>query len=122
VLLTQGRKDLLDEAKLLDIPGGPSLRLRFQGMFEGRSVTWLATLTALAAPARSGTAGALPASYIEIGEDRAEGTPIAVGLPVAAIDAPTIRKAMIMIRQYRRLRRGRQEFAPPEQDARRTGL
>lgn len=47
---TPGRKDLLDEAELLDPPGGATLRLRFSGQFEGQSVTWLATLRALANP------------------------------------------------------------------------
>lgn len=115
-----GRTDLLDEAELLDIPGGPALRLRFQGMLEGQAVTWLVTLRALAAPDSDGASGALPVSYIEVGEDSPGGVPIAVGLPVAAIDEPTIRKAMIMIRQYRRLRRGRHEYGPTGQDARRT--
>lgn len=118
----QGPKDVLYEAELLDVPGGPALRLRFQGTFEGRSVTWLATLHALAAPApdSDGTIAPLPASFIEIGDEGPEGVPIAVGLPVAAIDEPTIRKAMIMIRRYRRLRRGRHEYGPRGQDAART--
>jgi hypothetical protein len=116
----QVRKDVLDEAELLDVPGAPELRLRFRGGFEGRAVTWLATLRALAAPDSDGTTGALPASYIEIGEDRPDGVPIEVGLPVAAVDEPTIRKAMIMIRQYRRLRRGRHEYGPTGRDAPRT--
>jgi hypothetical protein len=36
-----------------------------------------------------------------------------VGLHVERIDPPTVRKAMIMIRRYKRLRRGRHEYGPP---------
>jgi len=110
---TQRRKDVLDDAELQDAPGGPTLRLRFQGPFEGRSVTWLATLLAIAAPEPEGSVASSPASFIEIGEENREGIPITVALPVATIDEPTIRKAMIMIRRYRRLRRGRHEYGLP---------
>jgi hypothetical protein len=41
-------EDILSEAELLDEPGGKILRLRFEGRFQGRQVTWLATLLALA--------------------------------------------------------------------------
>jgi len=109
----QRRKDVLDDAELQDAPGGPALRLRFQGPFEGRSVTWLATLLALSAPGSEGSIATSPASFIEIGEENREGIPITVALPVATIDEPTIRKSMIMIRRYRRLRRGRHEYGPP---------
>lgn len=121
-----GRKDLLDEAELLDPPGGATLRLRFSGQFEGQPVTWLATLRALANPEpeqkqeQGETPAAPPGSYIDIGADQVDGIPITVGLPVAAIDEPTIRKAIIMIRRYRRLRRGRHDYGPPEQGAPRT--
>jgi hypothetical protein len=115
----RGQTEILDEAELHDAPGGPTLRLRFRGAFEGRPVIWLATLTALAVPSSGGSFGE-PASYIEIGEEGPEGVPISVGLPVAAIDEPTIRKAMIMIRRYRRLRRGRHEYGRAGQAAPRS--
>ncbi len=107
------RTDVLDDAELQDPPGGAFLRLHFRGPFEGRPVTWLATLRATAAPGPERSIGGLAASFIEIGDDTPEGVPITVGLPVATIDEPTIRKAMIMIRRYRRLRRGRHEYGPP---------
>jgi hypothetical protein len=94
--------DALKDVELLDAPGGTSLRLRFQGPFEGRTVTWLATLHALA-----GRGGG---NYLEIGEDLPGGSPIAVGLQVPRIDLPTVRKAVIMIRRYKRLRRGRHDY------------
>jgi hypothetical protein len=94
--------DILQDVELLDTPGGTSLRLRFQGPFEGRTVTWLATLHAL-----TGRGGG---NYIEIGEDLPGGIPIAVGLQVPRIDRPTARNAVIMIRRYKRLCRGRHEY------------
>ncbi len=97
--------DLLEEADLLDAPGGKSLRLRFQGRFEGRMVTWLATLRALDDPCDTATP-----NYIEVGVNGPDGIPITVGLDVDRVDLPTVRKAMIMIRRYKRLRRGRHEY------------
>jgi hypothetical protein len=98
-----GPADVLRDVELLDAPGGTSLRLRFQGPFEGRTVIWLATLRALAGRGGGG-------NYIEIGDDLPDGIPIAVGLQVPRIDLPTVRKAVIMIRRYKRLRRGRHDY------------
>lgn len=107
----QSRGDLLEEAELFDAPGGESLRLRFQGRFEGRVVTWLATLHAIGNPCNTAYPGtSTTPSYIEVGADGPNGIPITAGLQVARIDLPTVRKAMIMIRGYKRLRRGRYEY------------
>jgi len=102
--------DVLDEAELLDAPGGESLRLRFQGRFEGRMVTWLATLRALDNQRHTATANTTTTNYIEVGADGPDGVPIMAGLQVELIDLPTVRKAMIMIRRYKGLRRGRYEY------------
>jgi len=102
--------DVLAEAELLDTTGGSSLRLRFPGPFEGRVVTWEATLVALAAPEGCAGMGGPGENFIEIGEDGPSGVPIRVGLQVARIDRPTVRKAIIMIRRYKRLRRGRHGY------------
>lgn len=104
------RTDVLAEAELLDAPGGSALRLRFPGPFEGRTVTWDATFVALGNPAVRAGSGMSAGNFIEIGADGPNGVPIRVGLQVARIDAPTIRKTMIMIRRYRRLRRGRHDY------------
>jgi len=102
--------DVIAETELLDAPGGSALRLRFSGPFEGRVVTWDATFLALAAPEVRAGAERSAENFIEIGEDGPSGTPIRVGLQVAQIDVPTIRKTMIMIRRYKRLRRGRHDY------------
>lgn len=94
--------DIFDTVQLLGETGRDSLRLRFQGPFEDRLVTWDAMLRAL------GTAGAC--NFIEVGEDGPGGIDLSIGLRVASIDEPTVHKAVIMIRQYKRLRRGRHEW------------
>jgi hypothetical protein len=94
----------LEQVTLLDPPGGDSLRLLFQGPFEGREVIWNATLHAL------GKAGEGGSNFIEVGEETREGMRLAVGLSVARMDLPAVRNAIIMIRRYRRLRRGRHEW------------
>jgi len=51
--------------------------------------------------------------FIEIGRSAAAGRLLTVGLKVSTLDDATLLKTTIMIRNYRRLRRGRQEFAVP---------
>lgn len=102
--------DVANEAALLDPVGGVSLRLRFVGPFEGQTVTWNATFKALCA--NRGHEESQP-NYIDIGETTAEGITLTVGLNVSQIDLPTMRKTMMMIRQYKRLRRGRHEYGSP---------
>lgn len=112
--------DVLAEAELLDALGGSTLRLRFPGPFEGRTVTWDATFLALAAREGCTEAATSVGNFIEIGEDGPNGIPIRVGLQVARIDVPTIRKTIIMIRRYKRLCRGRHDYGaglPPASSA-----
>ncbi len=86
---------------LLDEPGGPQVRLRFSGPFEGRTVTWDATFRI----AQRGEPNA-----IEIGAEGPAGLPLTVTLALPCFDLPAIRKTVIMIRQYKRLHYGRHEF------------
>lgn len=86
--------------------GEPELRLRFRGPFEGREIVWDAHfITRRAADAAH--------NYIDIGEEGPEGYQLTVVLDVHCFDAPTVHKAIIMMRQYKRLRRGRHEFGSP---------
>lgn len=94
--------DIFDTLEILGQPGGQSLHLRFGGGFEGRRVTWDARLEAL------GSQGGC--NFIEVGDDGERGIPLHIGLRVTRIDEPTVRKAVIMIRRYKRLRRGRHEW------------
>lgn len=106
-------RDIITEAEMLDEPGGDRLRFRFEGSFEGRQVRWDTTLLTL--KAWSDTHPEQPArqNFIDIAEsDTASGIPITVGLNLPYIDLPAVRKTMMMIRQYKRLRRGRHNYGP----------
>ena len=89
-------------------PLAPSrARFTFAGVFESEEVTWDATLRAL--PGRLSPADPRP-DYIEVGEAGDRGRRLEVALSVAEIDEATILRTILMIRQYRRLRRGRHGF------------
>lgn len=103
-------KDIAREAELLEPAGGASLRLRFNGPFEGRQVTWDATFITLASWQAKFAPNRPLRNFIDIGEETAHGVRLTVGLDVPYIDIPTVRKAMLMVRQYKRLARGRHEF------------
>ena len=103
--------DIADQAELQDPPGGDTLRLRFSGPFEGREVRWEAELLTLAAwQKRHPEEATERKNLIEIEVKDAQRPHITVALDVAQIDLPTVRKAMLMVRQYKRLRRGRHSF------------
>ncbi len=76
-------------------------RIRFQGRFEDRDVTWEATVVPVPASAPQ---------YIDVGEPAGDCRPIAIGLRVARIDEAVLHKTVIMVRQYKGLRRGRYRF------------
>jgi len=76
-------------------------RIRFEGRFEDRDVTWEATIECVPA---SGP------QYIDVGEPVGDAWPVTVGLRVGQIDEAVLHKTVIMIRQYKGLRRGRYRF------------
>lgn len=105
-------QDIAEQAELLTPPGGAELRLRFSGPFQGRQVTWDATLVTLEAWRQQHPGKEVSQNFIAIGDDTPEGTPITVGLNVTCIDLPTVRKVMMMVRQYKRLQRGHHAYGP----------
>lgn len=83
----------------------------FMGTFMGKPVTWemqLQTLTHCRHIAANSAGNRCP--FIEIFPSDTETYPIKVGLELAVIDEPAIRKTIIMIRNYKRLAIGRLEF------------
>lgn len=100
--------------RLIEQPGSDCARVEFEGTFEHQPVRWLATIVTLAR--EQPTPSPSPRrSFIEIdpgGADEHGRIAVRVGLAVTEVDAATIQKTMIMLRQYRRLRRGRMEFGP----------
>lgn len=98
---------LPDECELLDPLPAPVARALFSGTFEGGSVRWSARIEALGTP----DPGAPEPAYLEVGGSHDGLRALHIGLPVAIIDASTLFKTIIMVRQYKALRRGRQPFA-----------
>lgn len=92
---------------LLDEPDSTSVRLRFIGPFDGRDVLWDAEFRALR---DAGT------RCIEIGPAQGDTRPLLVSLDIARFDQAAIRKTIIMIRQYKRLRQGRMCFGDSGRD------
>lgn len=93
--------------ELLDTTDGTQAHIRFLGHFEGREVVWDARLHALHAPRP-----VAPRAFIKIAPRGRHVVTIRVGLDVERLDAQTLRKAVIMVRGYKRLRHGRHEFGP----------
>jgi len=90
-------------------PDGHWAQVRFTGPFEGRTVIWNCTLATLAAAGGQ-------RNFIEVGEDTPTGRALRIGLAIPAIDTAAIRKTLIMVRQYKRLRPGLHEFGPAPRD------
>lgn len=93
------------------------VHLRFLGRFQDRPVVWDATIHALGLPHEDrGTQNAaalrIPTarSFIDIAPAGGETFRLTVGLNLDLIDEPVIRKTIIMIRNYKRLRLGRMEW------------
>lgn len=91
-----------------------SVRLKFTGNYQGRVVIWDCRLVTLKADYKklsaSGNGRGGLRDYIEIGENGKQLIPLKVGLNIPRVDLPAIRKMIIMIRQYKKLAPGRQEF------------
>jgi hypothetical protein len=93
-------------------------RLRFSGRFEAAEVVWDCEFVTLQSEQRrhTGAPRAEPdrlRSFIDIGAPGEQGVPLRVGLDLVRIDRPAILKMIVMIRNYKRLRRGRHEFGAP---------
>ena len=97
--------------ELLTALGEEACHLRFTGPFQGKLIIWDAYLQTLsyylinhALPSQSAR------QYIDVGESGAHGKLIRIGLHLPIIDEPVVLKALIMVRQYKRLAPGRYEF------------
>lgn len=97
--------------------GGACAQVGFLGAFQGQPVAWDTQILTLAeydrrqselapsvAPVRTWR------QFIEIGGLTPQGVALRVGLAVACIDAATVLRTMVMIRNYKRLHPGRHEF------------
>ena len=92
-----------DHLVLTPLPAA-SARVRFLGPFGGREVAWDAEFIALG----TGPGGTRP--FIEIAPGRGDVYLLRAGLALERMDVPAVTKAVIMVRNYRRLRVGRHVF------------
>ena len=109
-LLAQTGSDYLCASALPDT----AVFVQFLGPFQNHIVAWDATLYTLPRyyqdhPAQSASTlhFCSPRPFIEITPSAAGRYSLKVGLNLPTIDAPVIKKTIIMIRNYKRLRLGR---------------
>ena len=104
-----------DGFECLSPVGQEQVHVRFAGRLEDQAVVWDATLVTLAAwaRARENDVPATARQFIEIAAPRAGVASLTVGLAVPVIDLPAVRKTVIMVRNYKRLRPGRHEYGEP---------
>ncbi len=103
----------------VDRPGDGRAHIRFTGSFHGDEVIWDAVIVTLAhdyrehhpAGEKSAADFSLP-QFIEVGAAANGMRKLKVGLNVPRIDEATLRKTIIMIRNYKRLHSGRHEYEP----------
>ena len=98
--------------------GRARAHIQFIGLFEGREVVWDARIYALrisraVAGDQGGGERVAGRPFIDIAARGSNIIGIKVGLAVAKLDVATLLKTMIMVRRYKRLRRGRFEFGAP---------
>lgn len=100
--------------------GGQTAHIQFKGLFQGQEVLWDTRLITLQEIHRQDMStgkyqevdSISLLQFIEINEKSAAEFALTVGIDVPAIDAPTVLKTIIMIHNYKRLRRGRHEYGP----------
>ncbi len=99
-----------EDCLLLSPLPAPVAEVRFVGSLAGRRVLWRMRLCTLdrfveeRGPARDWPASPRGAMYLE--PESAQAWRAHVGLAVSVIDQPVVRKAMVMMRNYRALRPG----------------
>jgi hypothetical protein len=99
---------------------GQTAHIQFKGLFQGQEVLWDTRLITLQEIYRqemsTGKHQEMDSisllQFIEINEKSAAEFALTVGIDVPIIDAPTVLKTIIMIHNYKRLRRGRHEYGP----------
>ena len=108
---------MAEDYKIMDRESEQSVRLEFNGMFEGRQVIWHAHIQTLDACYHELLHKAIEVDrestkrrqFIEI-EVQNNTYHVAIGLNLSQIDESAIKMAIIMMRKYKRLHRGRHEY------------
>ncbi len=88
--------------------------VQFSGSFAGQGLIWDAhiyTLTYYFREIKNISAARLNSrAFLDVGDNNEHGRKIEIGLHLPYLDLPSLRKTMIMVRQYKRLKPGRYEF------------
>ena len=106
------------EYELLTPLPASSATVRFEGPYNGKTVQWNLQLYTVEAyffnPAKhvEQVFGKTPRQFIYIGEQGDGMHDITVAMAVPKIDEQTLKKVLIMIRNYKRLRPGWHEWGP----------
>ena len=86
------------------------VQIRFGGQFEGRPVSWQATIQTLRDFHRSTRGACNPCrQFIDISK-KGDEFHLSIGLNIPVVDEAAIKKSIIMIRKYKRLHIGRHEY------------
>jgi len=87
---------------------------RFIGPYDGEEIIWDAhayTLTYYMRKVKNhSSASTNTRAFINVGEINELGRKIEIGLHLPYLDLPSLKKTMIMVRQYKRLSLGQYEF------------
>jgi hypothetical protein len=106
---------LSDAYTLLGRDGPDHARIRFEGTLRGACILWDAEVMTLERAARE-TGVPQRRQFIDVQQVHEGAGRIVTGLAVPAIDAPTLLKAVMMLRQWKGLGPGRHEFDPFTRD------
>lgn len=104
------------EYSYLEAPRDDHVHIRFTGPFQGRRITWDASISTLEhefrvrRPSRRPRTNPRLRQFIDVGPADGDTRPLRVGLNVERLDEPVIRKTIIMIRQYKLLHEGYHEY------------
>lgn len=92
--------------------GETEVSVAFVGQFESRPVVWFARICCL--PDDNGES---KRQFIEVEVSDPARPNISIGLPLTIINESDILKTIMMVRQYKQLRRGRHEFLGRQKNA-----
>ena len=102
--------------KIINRESDQSVRLEFTGVFEGKEIVWHASIKSLyaclleqQASAKSCMGVAKLHQFIDIKYCN-NAYQVEIGLNLNQIDEPAIKRAIIMMRKYKRLHLGRHEY------------
>ncbi|MFW2372181.1 MAG: hypothetical protein ACN4GM_03605 [Gammaproteobacteria bacterium] len=121
---------MAEDYKIIHRDSEQSVRLAFKSEFEGREVMWNARIRTLYACHLQLTAAATANKQDKQAQKLCQFIDIRfcdgvylldIGLNLAQIDKPAIKRAIIMIRKYKRLHLGRHEYGEAIQFDAETG-